>query len=936
MSPELDKKVRQIYEEAMDLPKAKRLRFLDFACADSADVKREVTRMLEARGELSVAPAPATAHGTQGAHDAATTGLPAGTLPTGGTAPSSAPRQSRMEKINRYLIKGELGKGAMGAVYEAVDPVIGRTVALKVLHSSMVDEEEAKALEDRLFREASSAGRLAHPGIVTVYDVGKEGEMAFIAMERVEGPTLQQMMKDRKIDRQQTLEILRQAAAAMDYAHAEGIIHRDIKPANIMFHKGVQAKIADFGIAKVSAMSQLTVAGTILGTPSYMSPEQIQNMPLSGRSDQFSLAVVAYEMLTGAKPFERETMPALLLAIVNGPRPSASAADATLPAMVDEVFGMALSRLPEQRFDTCTAFVSALAASLGIEFVGMGTSTTGSHGSQSGIHPTTQPAFSSSQTAQPVPMHPPPPPPPPPPAFGLGPQQGFGGPPPPPPTFADTAVNFPAAIAPPAYRPPLPQMAQMNQKKPAPVGMYILLGLLVLVLGAAYPVYKYVIEKPVKEEKTPPKKEDAAVVIPPAETKPGAPVVSQFDADPAKVAPGGTATLRWWVTDATEVVINQDIGKVAGKGSVEVKPAKDTEFTLTATGKGGEVTAKVTVTVAVETPPVQPEKGPEKAPEKVSSTGNKAPENKVANDRAKAVTNTLPPEPAHVDSARAQQLYEEGMTKRRSQQASAAAQSFEQAAAMGEPRAMVELGRMYAAGDGVGKDVAKAAGLYRKAADSGNASAMVFLGAAYAQGAGVPRDLGEAAKWLRKAADAGNAVAMDGLGQMYSSGQGLPVDVTEAVKWYRKAVEANNAPAMYHLGLILENGSGPVAKNPAEAAQLFQRAAAAGYAPAKEKAGGSGTVTLTGINPGTIVANKSQMYRLIGSGFAAATTVRSDVGALVGSKDGLSDFHPVAVAPDGSWLAVYISLPAPQGKTIKLTVKSASGAEASLDVAVQK
>jgi TPR repeat protein len=248
---------------------------------------------------------------------------------------------------------------------------------------------------------------------------------------------------------------------------------------------------------------------------------------------------------------------------------------------------------------------------------------------------------------------------------------------------------------------------------------------------------------------------------------------------------------------------------------------------------------------------------------------------------------------------------------------------------------MLELGKIYAAGDGVGKDPAKAAEWYRKAADRGNASAMVFLGAAYAQGSGVPKDLAEAAKWLRKAADAGNAVAMDGLGQMYANGQGVPVDAAQAVVWYRKAVENNNAPAMYHLGLLLESGSGPVAKNAAEAAQLFQRAASAGYAPAKAKTT-AGALTLTSITPASVVTNKSQMYRLYGSGFSTSTTIGSDVGAMVGSRDGQSDYHPVAVAPNGSWLAVYISLPAPQKNTIRLTVKNPGGSETSLEVPVQK
>jgi TPR repeat protein/serine/threonine protein kinase len=867
MSPDLNQKVRQLYEEALELPKAKRRRFLDFACADSAEVRQEVLRTLEAQGELDSAPA------KHKSSDAVTE------------------HAGRPLKINRYLITCELGKGAMGAVYEATDPVIGRTVAVKVLLPDMVDEHEAKSLEDRLFREASSAGRLAHPGIVTIYDVGKEGEMAFIAMERVEGPTLQQMMKEGKLDRQLALEILRQAAVAMDYAHGEGIIHRDIKPANIMLHKGTQAKIADFGIAKVSTMTQLTVAGAILGTPSYMSPEQIQNLPLSGRSDEFSLAVVAYEMLTGVKPFERDTMPALLLAIVNGERPSASARDRTLPPMVDDVFRMALNRAPDQRFATCLAFVTALASGAGVEL---------QTGNSSGIHGT--------QTASQHPIQPtilPPPP-----------------PPPPPPRMADTAIHF----SPPAFPPPI---GQLQQKKPSLVGLYVVSGTLLVVLAAAYPVYRYIYPAPAKnapvkdatgEDKA--KKEE--VVIPPAENKPGAPVVSLFTAEPDKVTAGGTATLRWWVTDASEVVINQDIGKVAGKGSIEVKPTKETEYILTATGAGGEATAKVSIGLGTAKPPAAPQKDPGPVSTVGGATAGKPPVNP-------------PAETPHANPARAQQLYDEGIAKHQGQPGSVAISSFEEAAALGEPRAMLELGKIYGSGDGVGKDAVKASGWYRKAADLGNASAMVFLGALYAQGAGVPKDLDEAGKWLRKAADAGNAVAMDGLGQMYSNGQGLPVDPVQAVTWYRKAIESNNAPAMYHLGLILENGSGPVAKNPTEATQLFQRAATAGYAPAKVKlASGAGPVTLTGIKPDPIVANKSQMYRMTGSGFSANTTVRSDVGALIGSRDGQSDFRPVAVAPDGSWVAVYISLPPPQGRTIRLTAKNPGGSEASLDVPVQK
>jgi serine/threonine-protein kinase len=852
MSPELSQKVRQIYEEALELPRAKRARFLEFACADSPEVKREVERMLAAQGEIDGVTLPNIPAPPHPATPPEPSPVMPGPLRPGPTAPGKD-GGVRLQKINRYVIKGELGKGAMGAVYEAVDPVIGRTVALKVLHSNTVDEEEAKALEDRLFREASSAGRLAHPGIVTVYDVGKEGELAFIAMERVDGPTLQQMINQRKVDRQQTLEILRQAAAALDYAHAEGIIHRDIKPANIMLHKGTQTKIADFGIAKVSAMSQLTVAGTILGTPSYMSPEQIQNFSLSGRSDQFSLAVVGYEMLTGKKPFERETMPALLLAIVNGERPLASAADRTLPSAVDEVFQMALNKSADQRFASCCAFVTALASALGIELAAQTGSGTGSHAAITGGFAPIGPAGSGATGPRTAP--PPPPPPPPPPTLTGG-----------SPSFANTVVQ----MSPNPLTPPPAQSAQ----KGTPPWVYALAGLLVVLLAAAYPVYKYVYPGPGEGKKQVEQPKTGESKTPPAETK------------------------------------------------LEIPP--------TSTGEP-----------AKEEKPSEPSKEPAKAPGSESpkheerNSGNPEP----AKPPSGGPEHTAPTRsaPSGVDTARAQQLYEEGLAKHKGQPGSAAIPSFEQAAAMGEARAMLELGRIYSAGDGVAKDPVKAASWYRRAADAGNASAMVFLAALYAQGSGVPKDLAEAAKWLRKAADAGNAVAMDGLGQMYTNGQGVPADPAQAVVWYRKAIENNNALAMYHLGLLLESGAGTVARNPAEAAQLFQRAANAGYAPAKAKLAGGSPLTLTGINPGSVSENKSQLYRLTGSGFSANTTVRSDVNSFIGSRSGQADYRPVAVAPDGSWLAIYISLPPQQGRnTVRLSAKNPSGPEATIDVPIQR
>src|SRR3984885_7326570 len=267
-----------------------------------------------------------------------------------------------VEQIGRYLIVGELGRGAMGIVYRAQDPAIGRTVAIKSIRLlDLTDEDERERLRERLFREAQSAGILSHPGIVTIYDIAEENGMAYIFMEFVNGPPLEKMLRvEQTPDKGTLLSIFRQTAAALDYAHRKGIVHRDIKPANIMIHEDGTAKITDFGVAKIVSQ-QLTVAGTMMGTPSYMSPEQIQGGSITGRTDQFSLAVLVYEVLTGEKPFTAEYLPTLLFRIVREEPLPPQRLNTTLGPQVDQVLRKALSKKPEDRYETCVEFISALA-----------------------------------------------------------------------------------------------------------------------------------------------------------------------------------------------------------------------------------------------------------------------------------------------------------------------------------------------------------------------------------------------------------------------------------------------------------------------------------------------------------------------------------------------------------------------------------------------
>jgi len=332
MEPEEHQRVRKLFDEALERPELERLAFLEGACSGDADVFQAVARLLVAHGR---------------AHS------------------FLSEKPTRPQRIGRYAIVGELGRGSMGIVYDAVDSIIGRKIALKVIHvQSLAEGAQANSLRDRLFREARSAGALFHPGIVVVFDVGQEGETAYFAMERVDGPSLGEMLASgRQIARSEALDILRQAAAALDYAHLHGVVHRDIKPANIMLEKGVTVKVADFSIAKADfAQSTATATGMVWGTPSYMSPEQIEAQPLDGRSDQFSLAVLAYELLTGARPFPADSLATLAHRIVYDPRPSAHAANPSLPAAVDEVFYRALAKSAAERYGNCAEFVAALAA----------------------------------------------------------------------------------------------------------------------------------------------------------------------------------------------------------------------------------------------------------------------------------------------------------------------------------------------------------------------------------------------------------------------------------------------------------------------------------------------------------------------------------------------------------------------------------------------
>jgi serine/threonine-protein kinase len=272
-----------------------------------------------------------------------------------------------MEKLGRYQIVGELGRGGCGVVYRAADPKIGRQVAIKTIVAQPgSDPTSTSDLLVRLKREAQSAGVLSHPNIVTVHELDDEGDITYIVMEHVTGQNLRQIIAAGRLPDQTILSILRQAADALDYAHAQGVVHRDVKPANFLLTERGILKITDFGIAKVlnGETTGVTETGVMIGTTQYMSPEQIELHPVTGQSDQFSLAVLAYEMLTGRRPFQGDSPASLIHQILSVDPPPVETHRESLGPAVTQVLRRALAKKPEWRYPTCGDFVRELAAAI--------------------------------------------------------------------------------------------------------------------------------------------------------------------------------------------------------------------------------------------------------------------------------------------------------------------------------------------------------------------------------------------------------------------------------------------------------------------------------------------------------------------------------------------------------------------------------------------
>jgi len=263
--------------------------------------------------------------------------------------------QDLPQTLGRYQLTDKIGTGAMGVVYKGLDPLIGRPVALKLVRTDLLDEADRDGYRARFRQEVRSAGRCVHPGIVTVYDYAERDGDPYIVMEYVEGPTLQRLLSGRKLPLPQVVDFTLQLLAALGHAHEQGIVHRDIKPANIIVGPGSRLRITDFGIARMDA-SALTNAGTLLGTPSYMAPEQARGERVDHRADLFAVGMVFLRMLTGSLPYADDSFAAILYKMA-----TKDPIDETEPRL-GAVASLALAKDPAQRFQTAYEFEHMLRA----------------------------------------------------------------------------------------------------------------------------------------------------------------------------------------------------------------------------------------------------------------------------------------------------------------------------------------------------------------------------------------------------------------------------------------------------------------------------------------------------------------------------------------------------------------------------------------------
>ncbi len=657
-----------------------------------------------------------------------------------------------LQQLGRYRITGKLGAGGMGVVYLAEDSVLGRRVALKTIRLlEGTDPSTHQDLAERFLREARIVAQMDHPGIVSIYDFGTEGETAYFVLEYVAGSNLANRLEQSpKLDRAVCTRALSEAASALDYAHKRGVVHRDVKPANLLLTEDGRVKVADFGIAKLSGSTTMTATGMLMGTVEYMSPEQIRGENVDGRSDQYSLAVVAYQLVTGKRPFQADSTITLAHMIVyEKPAPASAGNQGGVTLSVDAVLARGLDKQPSARYATCGEFVRDLEQA----WLGVASRVP---------EPATSPAFRETATVEyPLPRQSPPAP-------------AVANPAPP---HAPPPLPMPPSPAPvPVAATPVPAATVPAASSSSKKLLWGIVAVFLVIAGIGIVVLVKL--GPSLIRNLMPASSETATASQSTPTPPKAAPATSAPSTPQQTAPTETP--------ATQPPLKTPPASLPGRRRASPEEEKaESDEAKSASSKG------VSAPVAAATLEKKATSGDIRT---MVQTGDAFANGRGGNpDYAKA-KQWYEKAASKGDAgamARLGDLYQKGLGVSRDYDA--ARTWYEQSAAKDFREAMDRLGDLYYQGIGVQRNYGTAKQWYEKAAQRGFPLAFLHLARLYRYGNGVPLDCDIARNWYEEAANENNNNAMLMLGDLYSEGCiGFRDDREKAREWYTKAAQAGN------------------------------------------------------------------------------------------------------------------------------------------------
>jgi serine/threonine-protein kinase len=671
-------------------------------------------------------------------------------------------------RLGRYDITGVLGKGAMGVVYEGFDPRLNRRVAIKTILKSHLDEQTAKTHSLRFVREAQAVAKLSHPHIVQVHDFGEEGDIAYLVMEFIKGKELKRFFDaNERFDLKEAVRIMCELCDALDFAHQAGIVHRDVKPANVMLDSQMRTKLTDFGVARVQdpAAAPMTQAGTMVGTPAYMSPEQITGRPVDGRSDVFSAGIVLYQLLTGEVPFPGAGAWTVAKKIMQEEPALPSTIDTAISPLFDAVVNKALAKNPDQRYPSARALGTALRRA----FEGKADQAAEETVLQLPRKPAAEPPKPSAQDADvefwraiqdssdPSEFE-----------FYL--RKFPGG------VYAELATHKLAKLQATVVK-TLHEGGSTSAVSAANRSRTLVKSAAIGAAVAAIGVVGWFIWKPMATEKW-------ATPIPPAANAEVANAATKSIAPQERAEPAPaekTAAKRTLAAPATSQRGDKHSASeaaLAGDDYYSKRMWADAarEYRIAAKQNHPQAQRRLGWLYAQGL-------GVEKSEEQALRWYRKAAEQ---NDAAAQENIGL--------------FYQEGRAGLAVDYPEAL-RWFRKAAVQNDPAAQNSIGLFYQLGRaGLAVDYQEAMRWYRKAAEQGDPLAQANVGYMYQEALGVARSYDEALRWYRKAAEQHNSFALRNIGVYYENGWGgLPRDLAEARNWYKEAASRGDAAAKQSL-----------------------------------------------------------------------------------------------------------------------------------------